>query len=386
MSRLDQVISTTVDRQIAPFVVAMVAGHDGVRWQGSAGRSSAAVDAGPDTVFSIFSMTKAIGSLMALMAIDRGLVTMETPVGDVLPAFDRLQVLEAMGTDGPLLRRPRTRGTLRHLLTHRVGMGNEPFYPLMAEYAARTDHETDLLGTRASLNYPLLFDPGHGFAYGVGTDWVGALVSEVDGRPIDRIVREDILEPLGMTSTYFERAQAGDRLAELVLKREDGSFEPAQVYPASHPEIYHMAHALYATAPDYLKFLRLVLNRGELDGRRLLSAEGVERLYTDQSGGATLPVPVLKSSAGIVHDVEPCPGTRKTHTAAFVRNEDGLPGMRGSGSLSWAGLLNTHYWIDPTRDVAAVFMTQMLPFFDPGFMSCFDEFERAVSAEFADGT
>jgi CubicO group peptidase (beta-lactamase class C family) len=382
MSTLDQLIDNAVEAGVAPFLVAMVTDRDGVVWEPSAGRANAAHAAGPDTVFTLFSMTKAIGSLMAVMAIDRGLVTLDTPVGDILPAFDELQVLEAVTAEGPQYRKPKTRATLRHLLTHTSGVGIEAYYPLMNEYARVTGAPSDVTGTLASLNYPLLFDPGTDFAYGISADWVGALVAELDGRSIDQFVREDILEPLGMKSTYFERAQAGDRLADHALKHPDGSFEAVQVFPAANPEIYHMGHALYGSASDYLAFLRFVLNRGVVGGQRIVGSAAMDLMFEDLLGGVVLPTPVLKSADGSRYDVDPLPGTRKTHTAGFLRHEQAIPGTRGVGSLSWVGYLNTHYWIDPTREIAAVFMTQMLPFWEPGLMSSLEGFERAVCEKF----
>ena len=375
---LEQLVDDAVEDGVAPFLVAMVADRDGVRWERSAGWANASHPATPDTVLSVFSATKAIGGLMAVMAIDRGLITMDTPVGDILPQFDALQVLEAVGPDGPVFRKPKRRATLRHLLTHTSGMGLEFYYPLMAEYAAKTGADSDVTGTFESLNYPLLFDPGEDFAYGPGLDWVGALVAELDGRPIDRFVSEEILEPLGMTNSYFERAQAGDLLADIKYKGPDGVFQPMDNFLPEHPEIYHMGYALYSSSADYLTFLRLVLNEGELDGRRLVSREAMKLMSTDQLPGVSLPTPILKSSAAIICDTEPCPGTRKTHTAAFFRNEDAVPGMRNVGSLFWGGALNTHYWADPHAGIAAVFMTQMMPFFEPRLMERFAAFERAV--------
>ena len=378
-ARLDRLVDETVEQRIAPFLVAMVGDKDGIRWQRSAGRASEHHEAGPDTVCTWFSMTKAIGSLMAVMAIDRGLVTLDTPVGDILPDFDKLQVLESVGLEGPVFRPPSRRGTLRHLLTHTVGMGYEAFYPLMAEYAAATGAPADITGTFESLNYPLLFDPGEGFAYGIGTDWVGAVVAELDGRSIDRFVIEEILQPLRMNNTYFERSDAGDRLASGSCKRPDGSLVPGGFHPAEHPEIYHMGHALYGSPADYMTFLRLVLNRGEVAGRRLVGREAMQLMFDDQLNGVQIPRPVLTSYVPEAScDVEPHAGTRLTHTAAFFRNEDSRPGMRSPGSLTWAGVLNTHYWIDPVEGIASVFMTQMVPFCDADLFSRFEEFERIV--------
>ena len=383
MSHLDKVVDNVVESRVAPFVVGIVADRHGIQWEHSSGRANSSHTADHDTVFRWFSMTKGIGSLMAVIAIDRGLVTLDAPVGDVLPAFDELQVLEAVTASGPCYRKPKTRATLRHLLTHTAGQGYEAFYPLMNEYAKATGAPGDLTGTLASLNYPLLFDPGASFAYGISTDWVGALVSELDGRPVDRFVREEILEPLGMKDTHFERTGASSQIADLVLKRPDGTFEEVSLNPPASPEIYHMGHALLGSAADYISFLRLVLNHGMFDGRRIVSPEAMQILLEDQLAGVKLPTPLLKScEPAISNDVEICPGIPKTHTGGFFRTEAEVPGMRSAGSLMWAGVLNTHYWIDPTRDIAAVFMTQMLPFCDPDFMASYEDFERAVYEEF----
>lgn len=379
MSELDVVLKGAVETGLAPFIVAMVGDREGIRWSGAAGMASPTRPADDDTVFALFSMTKSIASLMAVIAMDRGILDLETPVGDVLPAFDDLQVLEAVRDGAPVFRKPKVRATLRHLLTHTSGMGYEAFYPLMIDYAAVADHHADVLGTVKSLNYPLLYDPGEGFSYGPSTDWVGAMIAEASGQTIDGFVRSEILEPLGMRSTYFERAEAGDRLARIRTKGAGGQFAETEMYPAQHPEIYHMGHALYASAGDYMRFLRLILNQGELDGTRIASRAAMQCLFEDQMHGVPMPTPMLTSSIqDISLDVELLPGVRKTHTAAFFQNVEAVPGGRSANSLTWSGVLNTHFWVDVERDVAAVFMTQMLPFCDPAFMGVYSEFEQAV--------
>jgi methyl acetate hydrolase len=384
MSQVDDIVRDTVDRKVVPFLCAAVADSHGVRWQASAGRANSTHYAGSDTVFRIFSASKAIGSFMAIIAIDRGLLTMDTPIGDILPAFDRLQVLEKLTPEGPVFRKPKRRATLRHVLTHSQGQGYDIFYPLMKECFIQPGAPRDEAGILESLMHHLLFDPGEGFAYGIGTDWVGMIVSAVDGRPIDQFVREEILEPLGMTSTAFEAEEAGDRLAHLSLKKEDGSFGPFQLAPPSHPKFYRMGDALYSTPADYLKFLRMVLNRGEVNGTRLVGSEAMKLMLTDQMRGIRIPAPVLVSIApGISRDAEIFAGARRTHTAGFFMNLDALPGRRGASSLSWAGILNTHYWIDPGSDIASIFFTQMLPFCDTDLMTSLDDFERAVYRQFA---
>jgi methyl acetate hydrolase len=384
MSELDRLVREAVERKVAPFLCAAVAGSRRTLWQGAAGQASGGRDAGPDTVFRLFSATKAIGSVAALIAIDRGMFAMDTPVGDIVPSFDDLRVLEAMTPDGPVFRRPRSRGTLRHLLTHTQGQGYDAYYPLMIEYRERTGAPSDLSGLLESLAYPLLFDPGEGFAYGIGADWVGMMVATADGRPIEQFAQEEILDPLGMASTVFEAQDVSDRLADLSLKTQADRFEPVELAPPSRPEFYHMGNALYSTPTDYIRFLRCILNRGELDGTRIVSPESMELALTDQVVGVELPTPVLTSHIPFIsHDIDILPGARITHTATAFMNVDSVPGRRGPGSLSWGGVHHTLYWVDPGNDLAGVFFTQMLPFWDPALMAVFEEWERSAYKEFS---
>jgi CubicO group peptidase (beta-lactamase class C family) len=384
MIRLDQIVRQAVDDGVVPFLCAAITDRNGVRWQGAAGRATPHRDAGADTVFRLFSATKAIGSVAALIAIDRGLLTMDTPVSDILPAFDELRVLVAMTPDGPVFRRAQTRATLRHLLTHTQGQTYDIFSPLMLAYATQTGAPGDLTGSWESLKYPLLFDPGEGFAYGIGTDWVGHMVATVDGRPIERFVSEEILQPLGMSSTVFERDEVRDRVADVSLKTEDGGFKRIEHAPPSRPELYHMGNALYGTPTDYLRFLRFILNKGQLDGTRLVSPETMRLAYTHQTGEVRVPSPVLASlRPDICLDVDILPDTAFTHTAVSFMNLDDAPGRRSAGSLSWGGVLHTLYWVDLRKDVAGVFFTQMLPFWEPSLIGSFETFERATYDELA---
>ena len=382
MSELDEVLYDAVARQDVPFAVAMVANGRGVLWQGSAGQASAARAAGPDTLFRLFSMTKAVGSLAAMILVDRGLLALETPVDSVLPEFKDIRVLESVGPDGPVMRPLRRPVTLRHLLTHTSGLAY-PSHRKQAAYMKATGAPHVLTGTLASLkSFPLMFDPGEDFAYGIGHDWAGRMVERIDGLPIDRFCQEEIFGPLGMTDTYFEPDAARDRLADLKLRAQDGQFTEYELAPPPHPEFYGMGQALYGTAPDYMRVLRLVLNRGELDGQRVISPETTELMMVNQIGDLSVPVmpsDVPEMSAGIAF----IPGIRMTHTAGFYRNEADIPGMRSAGSLTWAGFLNTHYWVDPAKDVAAVLMTQSLPFWDARFMSTYQAYERAVYRQLA---
>lgn len=378
MTNKDDILNDGVTNEDVPFVVAMAANRAGVTYSGAAGEAADGHAAGEDTVFRIFSMTKAVGSLAAMLAIDRGKLAMDRPVEDILPEFADLQVLDHFEGDKPIMRAPKTKATIRHLATHTSGLEYEFWNADMARYMASTGHPTILSGTREALNYPLMTDPGTRWGYGPSIDWLGQVVEKVDGRRIDQYCREEIFEPLGMTSTGFEVSDdMKPRLATVYARGPDGTFSPFDLAPPPEPEVYGMGHALYATASDYIRFLRMFLNGGELDGHRLLSEDSLRQMLTDQMDGLAFEKMVTVVPE-VTADCDPFPDVHRTHSFGFLRNEDDVSGMRAAGSQSWAGVLNTHYWFDPANDVAAVIMTQSLPFVEPRYMQVYEAYERAV--------
>lgn len=377
MSDIQTVLDKAVAAQDVPFAVAMTANSTGVTFSGAAGNATPDRAAAQDTVFRIFSMTKAIGSLAAMILIDRGKLSMDTAIGDILPEWNTLPVLDGFDGDEPILRPQKTIGTIRHLATHTSGSEYEFWNANMARYMELTGHRSMLTGTRAALMAPLMSDPGTRWGYGPSIDWLGQAVEAVDGRRIDAFCQAEILDPLGMHDTGFEPDPWVDRLAAVSIRGADGTFGPHDIAPPSQPEIYGMGHALYSTAPDYLLFLRMVLNKGVLNGNRILSEATIEQMLANQMNG--LQFETMHSIAPpVTADVVLPEGT--THSFAFVRNEVDIPGKRSAGTQSWAGVCNTHYWIDPAKDLAAVIMTQSLPFVEPAFLKTYDAYERAVYA------
>jgi methyl acetate hydrolase len=379
---LDAVLQGAVGRQDVPFVVGMVGDRGGTLWQGAAGMANSSAEVSVDSVFRIFSATKSIGSVAALILVERGLVTLDTPVESVLPEFGDLKVLESVGPNGELtLRPPRTAATLRHLLTHTSGLSYETFNKKQMAFHVLPGSPHILHGTLAAFNYHLMFDPGDDFCYGIGIDWAGRMIEAIDGRSIDRFCQDELFDPLGMPDTTFEVDPADrHRLPDIRRRLADGSFEVIHHEAPARPEAYGMGHALFGTAPDYLRFARMVLRDGELDGYRLLGPKTVELMKTSQMGDKFVP-PFKTLDPALSADVDFFPGTPMTWTAAFLRNEGDIEGRRSAGSLTWAGILNTHYWVDHQRDVAGVLMTQLAPFCDPGFLRAYDSFERATYRE-----
>ena len=378
MSKLDRLIDEAVYKQDAPFLVAMTGNAAGVTWSGAAGERSPGKPATADTVFRIFSMTKAIGSTAAMILMDRGKLSPDATVESILPEFGALKLLEGFGPQGPRLRAPRIKATVRHLATHTSGLVYEFWNPDVARYLEATGAPTILSGLAVSMNYPLLFEPGERWDYGIGIDWLGRVVEKVDGRRIDRFCCEEIFDPLRMPDTRFEvEEHMVSRFASVSIRGEDGKFADFSLAPPSNPEFYGMGHALYSTAPDYMRFLRMYLNKGALDGARILSEAGIQSMLSNQIGST--PIPCLKTVApAITADVEFFPGRRKSQSMAFMRFEEDVAGMRHAGSQGWAGVLNTHCWFDPKANLAGLLMTQSLPFAEPRFASIYQNFERAA--------
>ena len=380
MSNLNTILNNAVAAEDVPFVVAMTGNSGGVTWSGEAGERTPGVAATNDTVFRIFSMTKAVGSAAAMILIDRGQLSFDTPVEEILPEYAEIKVLDGFDGDTPRLRTPRTQATVRHLATHTSGFVYEFWNADIPRYMQATGHPTVISGLKASLNYPLAFDPGERWDYGLGIDWLGQMVEAVDGRRIDAFCREEIFEPLGMPDTNFEVTESmANRLAGVKIRGEDGQFADFEMAPPPNPEVYGMGHALYSTAPDYMRFLRMFLNKGELDGQRILSEASVEAMLANHIGDIRIGK-MVSVAPPLTADTEFFPGFEKSHSFGFMRMEEDVPRMRSAGSQAWAGVLNSHYWFDPANDVAALIMTQTLPFVEPRFINLYETFERAVYA------
>ena len=376
--KLQSVLDESVAKGQVPYVVGLTGNASGVTFSGASGQAAPGVMAAPDTVFRIFSATKAVGSTAAMILIDRGELDFETPVQDVLPEFANIRVVDGWTGDKPILRAPRTKATVRQLATHTSGLEYEFWRGEVGDYLAKTKRPSILAGTKDALFYPMMTDPGTRWGYGPSIDWLGLMVQKISGQRIDGFLKKNILNPLGMEDTDVEvRPHMQARLAGVKARGTDGKFADFALAPPTNPEVYGMGHALYSTPQDYMRFLRMFLNKGALDGNRVLSERAVSRMLENHMGPLKFEKMVTVAPP-ITADFDPFEGTIKTHSFGFMRNESDIPGRRRAGSQSWAGVLNTHYWLDPRSDLAGVIMTQTLPFVESPFMAAYDAFERAA--------
>jgi CubicO group peptidase (beta-lactamase class C family) len=380
--RADALLSNAVAAGDVPGAVAMATGRDGTLYEGAFGRRLLGQPAGMtlDTVCWLASMTKALTSVAAVQLVEQGRLDLDSPAGRWAPQLGTLGVLEGFDAAGAPRTRPAKRAiTLRHLLTHTAGFG----YPIWNADIARYQQVTGLpsvgTGKLAALNMPLLFDPGERWNYGIGIDWAGQLIEAAGGMKLGDYLRTALFEPIGMTSTAFKiSASMRQRLAKMHQRSPDGALQPNLEFEvAQDPEFEVGGGGLYGTAGDYLKFIRMVLDGGVANGKRIIRPESLRLLTANQMGGLKVN-PLKTANPALSNDAEFFPGVPKQWSCCFMINNETAPTGRSPGSLAWAGLGNTYYWIDPAKGIGGVYLSQVLPFVDVKSLPLFLEFEKTV--------
>ena len=230
-----------------------------------------------------------------------------------------------------------------------------------------------------ALTTPLLFDPGERWEYGINIDWAGKMVEAVSGQKLGAYLKANLFEPLGMRDTAFQITDdMRKRLAKIHQRGDDDSFAPQlELEIPQAPEFEMGGGGLYGTIGDYARFVRMILNRGKAGGQQILKPETVETMSTNQMGDCR--VCMLKTAMPpLSNDAEFFPGMPKTWGLSFMINTERAPTGRNPGSLAWAGLANTFFWIDPVAGIGGVYASQVLPFGDKKALPLFFAFEKAV--------
>src|SRR5438270_244185 len=303
----------------------------------------------------------------------------EAPVPSIDPALSAPQVLEGFDAAGaPKLRPAKRPITLRHLMTHTAGFSYEIWDPNMVRYVKTSGMPSTISGKVAALRMPLVFDPGEQWEYGVNIDWVGRLVEALSGQPIDVYFREKIFGPLGMKDSGFVIApEQRARQASVHQRQTDGSLVPQPLETPFTPEFYAGGGGLYSTGRDYLAFLQMLLHDGSFRGARVLKPETVALMHQNAIGD--IPAGILKTqNPGRSNDVDLFPGAPIRWSLGHMLNVQPGPNGRSAGTVSWGGIFNTYYWLDPAKRVTGQIMTQILPFADPRALRLYGQFERGV--------
>ena len=378
---IDGLLQQAVDHGEIPGVVAALTDRDETLYE--AGFGERVLGGGqamsPDTVGWIASMTKAVTGAAAMQMVEQGKLDLDSPASQWIPYLAEVPVLKGFDEQGqPITRAPKHPITLRHLLTHTAGFSYEIWNPDIIRYQEATSIPGITTCENAALRTPLLFDPGERWDYGINIDWAGKLVEQVSGQTLGQYMQQNLFEPLGMSDTGFKiTADMRARLAKIHQRGEDDRFEPLDLEIPQQPEFEMGGGGLYSTMGDYLKFIRMILNHGRANGHAVLKPETVAMMSSNQMGDNR--VKMLKTSMPpLSNDAEFFPGMEKTWGLSFMINTEIAPTGRKAGSLAWAGLANSYYWIDPTTGIGGVYMTQILPFVDKKSLPLFLAFEQAV--------
>ncbi len=362
-----------------PGVVAMVTDRERNIYEGAAGTRRMDRDAPmtTDSVFAIFSTTKAITGTAVLQLVEEGRLDLDAPARTYVPDIGALRVIEGFDADGsPRLRAPRREITTRMLMLHTAGFGYDFFNATYSRLAREQGQPSVIVANKAALMTPLLFDPGEKWEYGTSIDWCGQVVEAITGKRLGEVFQTRIFEPLGMRDMSFELNDTlRARLAGMHARSVDGSLTPMN-FELPKPEIHMGGHGLYGTVGDYMRFIRMWLNDGNGEHGRVLRPETVAMAVQNQLGD--LKVTALPGVIpSLSNDAEFFPGLSKSWSFSFMVNDEEAPTGRPAGALGWAGLANLYYWIDPKNGYGGYWATQILPFADSASFAGYMEFEAA---------
>jgi methyl acetate hydrolase len=380
-STIDTALGEAVTNGAALGVAAMGANADGIVYAGAFGKANVETGAPmrDDTIFWLLSMTKAFTATAAMQLIEQGRMHLDQPAAEILPQLAAPRVLEGFDAAGqPILRPAKRPITVRHLLTHTSGYTYSVWSDAITRYEQATGMPDIATCQNAAFAAPLEFEPGERWQYGISMDWVGKLVEQVSDQSLEIYFRENIFEPLGMKDSGFLIGSAQKRrLASFANRQPDGSLQPAPFEMPQRPEFFMGGGGAFSTPRDYLAFLQMLLNGGAFNGARLLKPETAAQMMTNQIGD--LHVREMRSAQPIYsNSFDQFPGQPHKWGLSFDINTEPGPNERAAGSISWAGLLNCYFWVDPATKVTGALFTQILPFYDARIVALYGAFERGL--------
>jgi CubicO group peptidase (beta-lactamase class C family) len=371
---LSTFFADAISRGDVPGVVAIVVDRDTVLYHEAFGTMNTAknVPMAKDTIFRIASMTKAVTSVGVMQLVEHGKVALDDDVSKFLPRLKSPQVFssydERTGTYDT--HAAKTSITIRQLLTHTSGIGY-----------SWSDHGLNIAqkktGATNDSELPLVHEPGAQWTYGASTRVLGELIEKITGERIDAYLEHHVTGPLGMRDTTYTVPAAKYSRVVTTNQRANGTITETQ-NPDPIPATIRGDGGLFSTAADYSRFVQMILNKGRLGTVRILEESTVAEMSKNQIGSVKVRLQPtadpLRSKPYPLGAGEDVWGLGFQLAAPKTPN----PSMRSPGSMSWAGINNTFYWIDPHKQVGAVILMQLLPFYDDAALKVLQGFEERV--------
>lgn len=372
---IDAYLEQQVSQTLIPGMVALVVDDEQTIYENAFGLRDAEAGAAMsnDAIFRLASMTKPIAATVIMMLVEEGKLGLDDSVGQYMPELAELAVIEQFDiATGAFEARPAaSEVTIRQLLSHSSGL----VYPVFSNIFAAIPNPDD---ARYPLDYMLLYDPGTGWSYAGGIALVGQIAERIEGVGLDTLMRERLFEPLGMSETsYIVRASNLERVVTIHSTTRDGDLEEAPNGVDIRSEVSGDG-GLNSTARDYAKFIQLFLNDGIApDGQRLLSRAAIDEMTRNQLGEGT--VSLMDEPNSRFARAFPLGDGRDGFGLGFqITGVHASDTIRSPGSLSWAGIYNTEFWIDRDRGVGGVLLMQFLPFYHPAAIDTLQGFEALV--------
>lgn len=380
-SGIDRVLEQAVSNKTVAGVVAMGATDKGMVYEGAFGKAD--VDAGTpmsmDSVFWMLSMTKAITATACMQLIEQGKLKLDQAASEILPELKSPMILEGFDVAGKPKLRPAKRAiTVRHLMTHTSGYTYPVWSGNILQYEKATGMQDIAYSMNGAFTAPLEFEPGERWQYGISLDWVGKLVEAVTDQSLEIYFRENIFNPLGMHNSGFLISSAQKkRVATMYNRQPDGSLTSAPFEMNQRPEFFSGGGGLFSTPRDYMAFLQMLVRGGSFNGARILKPETVASMFRNQIGDLNV-VEMKSALPAYSNSFDQFPGMQHKWGLSFDINTQPGPHGRSAGSGSWAGLLNSYFWIDPVKHVTGAMFTQVLPFYDARVVNLWGQLEQGI--------
>ncbi len=325
-----------------------------------------------NSIFRMASMTKPLTAYITLALLDDYRIDLHESVGTYLPEINNLRIAYK-GGDTIKYKKNNVPISFHHLLSCTSGNAYEHHDPIISELLLKKEIAPMKIGDDAFLKAPLVFTPGSRWSYGISYGWLGKAIEAISGLSLDENLKKYLCNPLGLNQTSFDPEQSNEEiLAPVYFRESKGSYlDITPKITLGFNPFHYGGGGITSTLSDYLKILQFFLKDMKSNGKDSV----VSSMLSNQIGSLTI-LPLKSFNKSLALDYEIYPNIEKCWGYGLIINKEPIPKKRKAGSGSWAGVLNTYFWLDPTNDLAGVFLAQILPCYCPNLLNAFETFEE----------